>query len=157
MIDRRQARILAMQALCQLEVLGDDLLGQLDEFLADEGATAAVQDYARGLVKHVWSNLAAMDDRIQSSAQHWDVKRMYSIDRNILRVAVCELVQSPELSPKVVINEAIEIAKQFGVADSPGFVNGLLDAIVSRRGAENAEGEEKVPIGSAPTAPLREV
>lgn len=130
MIDRRQSRILAMQALCQVEVLGDDWLAQLDDFLADEGAAAEIQDYARGLVRQVWPNLAEIDGRIQAAAEHWDVKRMVSIDRNVLRVAVAELTQSPSLSPKIVMNEAIEIAKQFGAADSPGFVNGLLDAIV---------------------------
>lgn len=152
-----------MQALCQLEVLGDDLLTQLDEFLADEGAASDVQDYARKLVRHVWTNIATMDERIQSAAQHWDVKRMYSIDRNILRVAVCELAQSPDLPPKIVINEAIEIAKQFGTADSPGFVNGVLDAIVhkscegSRGGAEIAVGQTTASLDSANSAPLREI
>jgi len=133
MIDRRQSRTLAMQALCQLEILGDDWLAQLDEFLADEKAPKGDQDYARELVKQAWSGLASIDARIQASAEHWDVKRMYSIDRNVLRVAICEMLIAPNLSAKIVINEAIEISRLFGTADSPGFVNGLLDAIVKRQ------------------------
>jgi N utilization substance protein B len=130
MTDRRQARILAMQALCLLEVLGDEMLAQLDDFLADDGAPPDVREYARRLVSHARTNLAALDAELQAHAAHWDVKRMFSIDRNVLRVAACELAVSPELSPKIVINEAIEIARAFGTAESPGFVNGLLDAFV---------------------------
>src|SRR5947207_2430311 len=98
MIDRRQSRILAMQALCQVEVLGDEWLSQLDEFLADEGAAPDARAYAEKLVREAWRDIQAIDDRIQAAAENWDIKRMYSIDRNVLRVAVAELTRSPDLS-----------------------------------------------------------
>jgi transcription antitermination factor NusB len=145
MIDRRRARILAMQALCQLEVLGTDWLGQMDEFLADEGDTAAVQDYARGLIKGIWPDLAVVDEPMQSASEHWDLKRMTVVDRNILRVAIRELLNADAaVPPRVALDEAIEIGKIFGGAESPAFINGVLDHVMKAvaPGAELATNQE---------------
>lgn len=130
MIDRRKARVLAMQALCQLEVLGDEWLAQLDEFVADEGDESGVQQYAKGLITGVWTELAAVDQLLQSVSQHWDVKRMSTVDRNILRVGVRELMNvDGAVPPHVTINEAIELGKLYGSAESASFINGLLDGV----------------------------
>jgi transcription antitermination factor NusB len=124
-----------MQALCQAEVVGEDLLAHLDEFLSDpliddQSPPAVQQDYARDLVRGVWEALAAIDGRIAASCEHWEVRRLSAVDRNILRVAVRELTDPDALvPPRVVIDEAIEIARVFGTAQSPAFVNGVLDAI----------------------------
>ncbi len=131
MSDRRRARILAMQALCVHEALPDDFPPQLDAFLADDDPPTAVQDYARGLVRDAWDHAAAIDKRLQGAADNWDIARMAIVDRNILRVAVCELLHRPDVPPKAVIDEAIEIAKTFGAADSGAFINGILDAVLS--------------------------
>ncbi len=136
MTERRQARILAMQALCQLEVLGADFLAQLDDFLADDAPAQGVRDYAGALVRDAWQNFEHHDSLIQQSAEHWEIKRMAVVDRNTLRVAACELLLRPELPPAVVINEAIEIAREFGTAESAGFINGVLDALRTRHEAE---------------------
>jgi transcription antitermination factor NusB len=133
MTDRHPARVLAMQALCQLETLGDDWLKQLDDFVADEGAPPGVQQYARQIVRDAATNLARIDEELQAVAENWELKRMMMVDRNILRVAACELLLRSEIPPKVAINEAVEIAKSFGTADSPAFINGVLDAIIKKR------------------------
>ena len=151
MPDRRHARILAMQSLCQLDVLADDFLPQLDRFLAEETPDRAVRDYARRLVHESWQRRDELDAAIQAVAEHWDVRRMTTVDRNVLRVAVCELLHRPEIPPPVAIDEAVEIGKTFSTADSAAFINGVLDAVLQRRtaekeasrgGAENAEAEE---------------
>ncbi len=142
MVDRHQARILAMQSLCQLEVLADDFAADLDAFLAEETDSSAVRAYARELVTEVWSNLEAVDQAIQAVAEHWEIKRMATVDRNTLRVAVGELLYRPGVPPAVVINEAVEIGKTFGAADSGAFINGVLDGVVRRR-AEAAAREPR--------------
>ncbi len=127
-----------MQALCQLEVLADSFLPQLDGFLAEETDKASVRAYASGLVADAQRCTAEIDAAIQQVAEHWDLKRMAMVDRNILRVAACELLHRGDVPPAVVINEAVEIGKTFGTADSAGFINGVLDAIVKLRGIEKA-------------------
>lgn len=138
MTDRHSARVLAMQALCQLETLGDDWLAQLNDFVADEGAPLGVQQYARQLARDAWSNLPRIDEALQVVAENWELKRMMMVDRNILRVAACELLLRSDIPPKVAINEAVEIAKSFGAAESPGFINGVLDALLRQRESKPA-------------------
>lgn len=122
-----------MQALCQLDTLADHFLPQLGEFLAENGPPEDVKTYAQQLAQDAWKNLAELDAHIQAVAEHWDLKRMAMVDRNTLRVAVCELVYRPEISPAVVINEAIEIGRAFGTSESAAFINGILDAVLKRR------------------------
>jgi N utilization substance protein B len=70
-----------------------------------------------------------IDGRIAAAATNWRLERIAAIDRNILRIGAYELMREPETPPSVVIDEAVEMAKRFGEADSPSFVNGVLDAI----------------------------
>ena len=131
MIDRRRSRILAMQALCQLEVLEGEWFSQIDEFLADENDGAGEQEYARGLIRGIWTDLAVVDERMQSASHNWDLKRMSSVDRNILRVATRELMHPDSaVPPRVAIDEAIEISKVYGSVESPAFINGVLDFVL---------------------------
>ncbi|MEK6674086.1 MAG: transcription antitermination factor NusB [Planctomycetota bacterium] len=138
-LDRRHARILAMQALCQLEVQGAESLDRLDglfELLeADENATSE----AKNLINAYRELHERIDDEIQSAATHWDIQRISPVERNVLRVATVELIRQ-SAPTKVVINEAIEIAKEYCGADSPRFVNGVLDVIAKRR--PTSEGED---------------
>ncbi len=142
MPDRHPSRILALQALCQLEVISKDFLPQLDAFLADESPPKNVQLYARGLVLDANAHKETIDDVLQKTADNWELKRMAPVDRNVLRVAVCELLFRPEVPAKVVLNEAIEIGKLFGTAESPGFINGVLDAIVKQRRGASAGADD---------------
>jgi N utilization substance protein B len=136
---RSRARMLALQALCAFEAVGERFDEQLDEFLADEEILsdleirrpppAEILDFARVLAKGTWSQRAALDALLSRTTAHWTVGRMTPVDRNILRLGLHELHAHPDTPPQVVINEAIELARRFGDTDSPGFVNGVLDAV----------------------------
>lgn len=126
-----------MQALCQLDVLGDEFLSQLDEFLADEDPAADTQSYARELVREIWEARDESDAVIQGVSEHWATRRMSTVDRNTIRVGFCELRGRRDVPAAVAINEAVEIAKKFGTVESPGFVNGVLDAL--RKKLETAD------------------
>jgi len=143
MIDRRPARILAMQALCLFDTLRGDFMAQLDEFLADEDPPDKVRDYARRLVIAATDNIDELDAALQAVSPNWQLARMAMVDRNILRIACCELRDDFDVPPKVVVNEAVEIAKAFGAAESPGFVNGVLDAILKRDASESGGQESQ--------------
>ena len=131
MTRRSAARALALQALFQLDVQGDDFLAQLDDFLRESGSEPAVVDFARELTVGAWKHRDRCDGLISQVVQHWDLSRMAAADRANLRLAVYQLLEA-DIPARVVINEAIELAKKFSTAESPQFVNGVLDA-VSRR------------------------
>lgn len=133
MMDRHRARILAVQSCCQFDVLGESFLSELDGFLAEESPAENVRTYARRLTSETWRRVGEIDTALGAAAEHWDVSRMPLVDRNILRVAVCELWSEGDVPAKVAINEAVELAKEFGSADSGRFVNGILDAIHKAR------------------------
>jgi N utilization substance protein B len=137
MIDRHQARILAMQSLCQLEVQADHFMDELDHFLAEGSDDPAVRGYARNLVRDTWQNRQALDALIQEVAEHWELNRMAAVDRNLIRIAACELIHRPDVPPRVAINEAMEIGKIFGTAESSSFINGILDAVKTKMEAKN--------------------
>jgi N utilization substance protein B len=128
--NRRKSRELALQALYACEV-GDtqDCTAVLSGIMDDGGADPSAGEYAKMLVKSVVSRRAEIDVLLQHHAANWDVKRMTAIDRNILRMAVAELQSSEEVPFKVVIDEAVELAKQYGTDDSGKFVNGVIDSI----------------------------
>ena len=117
-----------MQALCQLDVQGDDALGRLDDLWADSGAGAATIEYAVKLTRSCWEQRRQLDRRLAAQLERWDVERLSPVERNVIRVAMAEL-PGGEVPPKVVINEAVEIGREFGGADSPKFINGILDAV----------------------------
>lgn len=130
--DPRQARILAMQALCQWDVQGDETSTALDNFLAAQGASKQVVARAGELVKDFWGRKQSVDDRIAAAATNWDLSRISPVERNIMRVALVELLNA-KTPPKVVLNEAIEIGREFGGENSPRFINGVLDVVFKRQ------------------------
>jgi len=129
--DRHRARVLAMQSLCHREVHsggGDDALNAL----ADERAEPLdVVAYARLLCEQYEQNADAIDDRIEAVLERWDFSRLTPVDRNTARLATVELL-ARNVPHQIVLNEAIEIAKEFGSKESSRFVNGLLDAVWKR-------------------------
>ncbi|HUW81851.1 MAG TPA: transcription antitermination factor NusB [Phycisphaerae bacterium] len=127
---RREARTLALQALCQLDVQGPDSLDELTDFLNEFSSDPAVILYAGQLVRQTHEHRQRYDELIARVALHWDIARMAITDRNIMRMALCEMLDRDEPPAKVAIDEAIELAKIFGTADSPQFVNGVLDAVL---------------------------
>ena len=91
----------------------------------------SVMDYTMTVVQGVKAHIEKIDSKISTASAHWKIDRMASVDRNILRIAVYEMIMAKEtLEPKIVINEAIEIAKIFGTQESSAFVNGILDQIL---------------------------
>ena len=130
-IKRRKARILAVQALFQLDAQGDDFLDQLDGFLSEASQDTAVIGYAAHLARGAWAARTRLDDLIGQASLHWHLDRIAPVDRSILRMAAFELL-SPDPPPAVVIDEAIELARKFSGQDSPKFVNGVLDEVRKR-------------------------
>ena len=132
-IDRRtRARELAMQALYQLDVQGPDLFNFLDEFFYEADGDDFVRKLASDWTKGTWENLEQCDEPIIVSTIKWQFTRLSPVDKSILRLAVYQFKFCPDIPPKVVINEAIEIVKKFSTDKSPAFVNGVLDAILKK-------------------------
>ena len=129
---RTRARELAMQGLYQLDVQGDDLLKFLDEFFAESEPDDSVRRIALDWTKAAWQNLQHCDKLITDATLKWKLSRLSPVDRSILRLSVYQLNYCTDIPPKVVINEAIELAKKFSTAQSPAFVNGVLDAVLKK-------------------------
>ena len=136
--NRRKGRELALQILYQLD--GADVSAEQglalfwksfsqSEEREDESEPVddAERAFATELVRGVRTHLADLDETIGRASRNWRLERMARVDRNLLRLALFELKLSTDVPPKVAINEAIEIAKRFGTAESPAFVNGILD------------------------------
>lgn len=154
--------MLALQALCIYEGLGDAFSLRLAEFLADPQTHedlsfdappgADLLGFAHSLAQDAWSRRGALDELLDSTARHWRTARMTPVDRNVLRLGIHELLEYPETPVQVVINEAIELARHFGDAASPNFVNGVLDAV--RRKIRPPVATD--PPAAAPTAAVSE-
>ncbi len=128
---KTSARILAVQALYQLDLRGPGFLGDLDEFLRSAASDEEVRLYAEDLVRGLHDRIAEVDAAIAGAAKNWDVSRLAAVDRAILRLGTHELLHRADVPPKVAINEAIRLAKMFSTADSGAFVNGVLDRIMT--------------------------
>lgn len=135
---RTRSRELALQFLYQIDLLGDEGLDGLTDFLREEGPNSETTRYARQLVEGVYDARPELDEAIQSVAQNWQIERMAVIDRNVLRMATFELLHCDEVPPKVAINEGIELGKRFSTQNSGAFINGILDK-VKNRAAANAD------------------
>ncbi len=127
---RSRGRELVLQALyaleCGEEAPGDDLFN-IDP---DDLPPPRAMTYARQLFDLVRSNTEKADKRIERLATNWDIKRIAAIDLNILRLAIVELDHMVDVPVKVILNEAIELAKKFSTVESSSFVNGILDQYV---------------------------
>ena len=126
---RRIAREVALQSLFQIDFNSCEAAVAVEASLAehDEENAPKAYDYALQLVQGVLANKEAIDARLGQYAIDWTVERMPATDRNILRVAVYEMLFAAEpLAYGVAINEAVEVAKLYGTEESPRFVNGVL-------------------------------
>jgi N utilization substance protein B len=134
---RRRARENALQMLYMIDAQSERGDVAVDAALADfwtaaEGTAAAarsVRDYADLLARGVIEHRADLDARIEATSHHWRVDRMACVDRNVLRLAAYELVHRLDVPRRAVLNEAIDLAKQYGSEDSGAFVNGILDRL----------------------------
>ena len=135
---RTRARELAMQGLFQIDVQGDKLIDQLGEFFAENEADEQTCALAECWTAETWQNLTVCDELIIASTKKWGLSRLSPVDRSILRLSVYQLKFCQDIPPKVVINEAIEIAKKFSTDKSPAFVNGVLDAVMHKIREDNS-------------------
>ena len=136
-MDRRtRARELTMQALYQLDIQGNDAFEGLSRFFTESENDLYISQLAWDWTKGTWDNLEQCDELITVATIKWQFARLSPVDKSILRLSVYHLKFCPVIPPKVVINEAIELAKKFSTDKSPAFVNGVLDAILKKLNAE---------------------
>ena len=127
---RTRARECALQALYQLDTSGGDARDAVRGVLAHfEEADPETERFADELVRGVQSERKAIDELIQRSSTHWKLERMARVDRNILRLAVYEILRRADVPIRVTLNEAVELGKKYGSEESSAFVNGVLDRI----------------------------
>ena len=127
---RRKSREVALQFLYQLDLHDEsDPLAHEADFWARHPVDDDTRAFASTLVVGTKRRQAEIDGLIVQYAEHWELERMAVVDRNILRLAVYELLDQGTAPPKVAINEAIEIAKKFGTRESGRFINGILDRV----------------------------
>ena len=131
---RRSSRELALKFLYQFELNEGDLDEQINLFLVRNSSPEDVENFMKELVVSLIDKMEEIDEIIQKFSDHWILDRMTVIDRNILRMGACELLFNFSTPPKVVINEAIDIAKKYGNEDSPEFINGILDKVYNEIG-----------------------
>ena len=127
--ERRKARIVALQALYELDAVGHDVNSALPSLLEHAALSAENADFVRHLVNGVIQNRERIDQHIKSFAPAWPMEQIPIIDRNILRLAIFEVLLDNNVPVKVAINEAVELAKAFGSDSSPKFINGVLGSI----------------------------
>lgn len=140
---RTASRELALQALYAREMAPDDPLIACQSALDSAEVPEPVRAHARVLVDGVLGQMSQIDADIVGAADNWELKRLATVDRNILRLALYEMLHAEDVPARVAINEAIELGKRFSTAQSGGFVNGVLDALRQRHG---------LPAGEAPAA-----
>ena len=127
---RRIVREKVLQILYAFEINNENLMVLTNSLLA-EVLEENDRKFGEDLVNRVLINKKEIDEKIQERVSNWEMSRIALIDKLLLRMAICEMSYFPDIPPKVSINEAIEIAKEFSTAGSGKFINGILDAILT--------------------------
>lgn len=139
---KSRARGWALQVLYAWEARAPDGEPEdmLERFFAERRIAPRSRPHLKTLISRVSENLDSVDRTIENALTNWRMERLSVIDRNILRLAATELLMVPETPPRVAIQEAIILAEKYGTHQSPGFVNGVLDAIYKQEpGSESAD------------------
>ncbi len=129
MTTRHRGREVALQMLFQYdrgEAAPDEVISLYRDCFS-EGPLP--DEFSLRLFNEITGKIAEIDAVIENSSNNWRLERMSRVDRNILRIGVGELMSAEEVPARVAINEAVELAKRFGAAESPSFVNGILDRV----------------------------
>jgi N utilization substance protein B len=126
---RRQGREAALKLLYALEMTQTDVQEVLKAAWIEEVVPRNVRDFVMTLVAGVGTHRAEIDAVIRAWSSHWSLARIGAVERNLLRLAIYELLFMPEIPPNVTINEAIEVAKSYGADEAWLFVNGILDRV----------------------------
>jgi transcription antitermination protein NusB len=127
---RRTARELALKFLYQTEFNSESPDLELNPFCERANVSEEVHNFTQALIRKILLYEKEVDALLKKVSAHWAPDRMSVIDKNIIRLGICELLFDSTTPPKVVINEAVEIAKKFGTEESPDFINGILDKIL---------------------------
>jgi N utilization substance protein B len=128
--NRRLLRERALQVLYAYELNGEGLTNLTKGILSDLSAQSDI-DFAKQLIDSVVADTKNLDSIIQEKVSNWEMDRIALIDRILLRIGISELMNFPDIPPKVTINEVIEIAKDYSTSNSNKFINGILDAVLS--------------------------
>jgi N utilization substance protein B len=126
---RRKARVIALQILYEVDLTNHEAQETIDRFMAEQALPEENRLFVRSLVDGIISNIDDLDNYIREFATAWPVEQLALIDRNILRLAIYEILIEHTVPLKVAINEAIELAKKFGGDNSARFVNGVLSSV----------------------------
>jgi len=137
---RRQARELAMQALFYIDMQDNVSLQMLESFCDNFSPPKKARPFFLKLVNGVLEVRGEIDTLIERYSKNWKIHRMACVDRNVMRIAVYELLYCGDIPPKVSINEAVDVGKKFGTEESGAFINGIMDSI---RDALDSEGKLK--------------
>jgi N utilization substance protein B len=129
MTRRSRAREVALQLLYQRDLNPRADRPDVERFTKDRLRDPALESFALDLYDGVLAHQAEIDRRLGEAASNWRLPRMTAVDRNVLRLGSFEVLFAPETPPGVALNEAIELARRYGSADSPAFVNGVLDKL----------------------------
>jgi N utilization substance protein B len=126
---RRKSREFALKVLYQLNITKQDAMTVLNQFQEHFLSNGEVDEFLKRLVLGVLKHGSEIDLFIKQYSENWQLDRINLIERNILRMAIFELLYCEEVPPKVSINEAIDLGKRYGTQDSGSFINGILDRI----------------------------
>ena len=129
---RSKSREIALQVLYQIDMSDGDAEEAFDLFWHHFTPSEDLKDFSQHLVRGVYHHREEIDAIIEHYSEHWRLKRMTIVDRNILRSAIYELLFCADVPTKVVLNEAVELGKKFGSNKSGSFVNGILDKVAHR-------------------------
>ncbi len=129
MSHRRKAREVALKVLYSLDVINQDVERTIGLFWANFDAPDDARAFSSLLIEGTWQKRDYLDELISRHSENWSLSRMARVDRNILRMAVYELLFCNDIPPKVTLNEAIDLGKIYGSENSGSFINGILDAL----------------------------
>ena len=133
MATRHREREAALQMLFQYDASDSDPKQVVELYKYCFGEGTLPDEFSLQIFSKVTENLEQLDSIIEASSENWRLERMSLVDRNILRIGAAETLFDDDIPAKVAINEAVELAKRFGTAESPAFVNGILDRVAREK------------------------
>ena len=151
MTRRSRAREVAIQLLFERDHNANPQRPQIESFVQGRLREPELRAFCLALYDGVVTNQPEIDRRLTEAAENWRLARMAAVDRNVLRIGAYELLQCKDTPPAAVLDEAIELARRYGAADSPAFVNGVLDRILQSVNAGTPSVEAATPA-DAPTS-----
>ena len=129
MSSRRRAREVALKTLYQIEITESPWQKLFQENSQQDNLDKVSQEFSRNLVQKVLEHQEKLDNLIKAKLEHWDFERVNIMDKNVLRIALAEMLFFPEIPVKVSMDEAMELAKKYSCTEAGAFVNGILDAL----------------------------